>query len=212
LGHGREDVTFDTLRPEHSRLAGALLARSHRHDPAFSAVYGDPGLRITALTMVFEQWCRDALAFGRVDAMHVGDRLAGIAVWLPPGAFPPSARRQLRFLPDYLPMLRLDPRSFLLLVRYMSRAAKLHPAGCKWYLEIVGLDDGFRGRGLGQRLLQRGLIRADEQGLPCYLETSKATNVGWYERLGFFVALPALQIVPRGPTHWTMWRPVQRTA
>jgi len=201
-----DEVRVVGLRPEEAALAGAVLARSHQDDPAFSVVYSEPRVRARALSVVFDQWCRDALPFGGVDALHLGGRLVGVAVWLPPGRFPPSLGRQIRFAPDYLPVLRLAPRSFPLLVRFMSRAARLHPPGRKWYLEIVGLDDGFRGRGLGGRLLRRGLARSDEQDLPCYLETAKATNVGWYERLGFSVDVPALQLLPRGPTHWTMWR------
>jgi GNAT superfamily N-acetyltransferase len=203
----QDDIAVTPLRPDQLREAGAVLARSHRDDPAFGTVYRNPLVRLHALTLIFEQWCLDAFEPGRVDALLVGDRLAGAAVWLPPGGFPPSLRRQLRFAPGYLPVARAAPRAFPHLFRFMSRAARLHPRGEKWYLEIVGLDDGFRGRGLGARLLEPGLARADEQNLPCYLETAKRRNVGWYRRLGFFVSDPALPLLPRGPTHWMLWRP-----
>ena len=146
--------------------------------------------------------------FGEVYAAHAADdELLGVAVWLPPGAFPPAPARQIRALPDYVPVLRAAPREFPRLMRYMTRAAGLHPPDPKWYLEVIGLDDGFRGRGLGGRLLAPGLARADAQGLPCYLETSKPRNVAWYERLGFAVDEPALRMLPHGPTHATMRRP-----
>jgi GNAT superfamily N-acetyltransferase len=210
-GHRATDgeVAIRDLGREHCRLAGAVLARSHDGDPAFGTVYRDPAVRSRALTLVFEQWCLDGLEFGRVDGLHVGERLAGAAVWLPPGAFPPSVGRQLRVVPSYLPVARVAPRSFPHLLRYMARAARFHPRGRKWYLAIVGLDDGFRGQGLGGRLLARGLRRADDHALPCYLETAKPANVAWYLRFGFFVTDPAVQLVPRGPTHWMMWRPPQ---
>lgn len=205
-------VAVGSLGACEARRAGAVLARSHLDDPPFSAVYREPGLRLSALVPIFTQWCEYGLRVGRVDALRVGGRLAGVAVWLPPGTFPPSPRWQLRFAPDYLPVLRLAPRSFPLLLRYMTRAARLHPSGPKWYLWVVGLDDGFRGRGLGRQLLEHGLARAEAQGLPCYLETGKERNVAWYRRLGFAVAQPALEILPGGPTHWTMWRPPAEAA
>jgi GNAT superfamily N-acetyltransferase len=202
-----DEIVVRDLKRDDCRAAGEVLARSHREDPAFGTVYRDPVVRLRALTLVFEQWCLDGVEHGRVDALRVCDRLAGVAVWFPPDSFPPTIGRQLRFAPGYLPVARVAPRSFPRLLRYGARAARLHPRGRKWYLAIVGLDDGFRGRGLGARLLERGLRRADDQELPCYLETAKRRNVDWYRWLGFFVSDPAVQLVPRGPTHWMMWRP-----
>lgn len=199
-------MEVDTLGSAEAREAGAVLARSHREDPAFSLMYADPAVRDRALALIFEQWCLDALPFGAVDALRVDGRLAGAAVWLPPGAFPPPLPRQLRFMPGYVSVLRAAPRRFPRLLRFMTRAARLHPGGSKWYLAVVGLDDGFRGRGLGTRLLAPGLGRADREGLPCYLETAKARNVGWYQRLGFVPDRRGLQLLPGGPTHWAMWR------
>jgi hypothetical protein len=55
---------------------------------------------------MFAAGLRDTLSFGHVYAAtrEVGsstrDQLAGVAVWLPPGAFPLSAARQLRAPPD----------------------------------------------------------------------------------------------------------------
>lgn len=46
-----------------------------------------------------------------------------------------------------------------------------------------------RGRGIGRRLVAAVTDRADREGMPCYLESSKAApNIQIYERLGFRLA------------------------
>lgn len=202
-----DDAQVRPLERHEAGKAGALLARSHHQDPAFARIYPDVNERVRALSRVFDQWCRDALPFGAVDALSLNGRIAGVAAWMPPGSFPPTIGRQLRYLPDYLPVLAIAPRSFVPLVRFMGRASTHHPEQPNFYLEIVGLDDGYRGRGLGNRLLEHGLARADARDLPCYLETAKESNVSWYRRFGFTIAERAVKLAPRGPTHCTMWRP-----
>jgi ribosomal protein S18 acetylase RimI-like enzyme len=59
--------------------------------------------------------------------------------------------------------------------------------------------------GIGSRLLRAGLNRADEAGLPAYLETGTTRNVALYRRHGFEVIHEA----PCGngaPMMWHMWR------
>jgi GNAT superfamily N-acetyltransferase len=44
----------------------------------------------------------------------------------------------------------------------------------------------MRGQGLGRRLVEAVTARADKEGMPCYLESSKGMpNLAIYERLGF---------------------------
>jgi hypothetical protein len=49
------------------------------------------------------------------------------------------------------------------------------------------------------------LERCDAEGLPAYLESSKASNVPFYERFGFRVTQD-LQLAPDAPTLYGMWR------
>ena len=53
-------------------------------------------------------------------------------------------------------------------------------------LEIVATIPEYQGRGAAGQLIRWGIARADELGLPCYLE---ANDVGrpMYERFGFRV-------------------------
>lgn len=53
--------------------------------------------------------------------------------------------------------------------------------------------------------MKAGLDRADAEHAPAYLESSKESNVPYYERFGFEVTR-AIVIPGGGPTLWGMWR------
>jgi GNAT superfamily N-acetyltransferase len=69
---------------------------------------------------------------------------------------------------------------------------------------LLGADPLVQGKGVGSRLLQEGVARADADGLPCYLETQKEANLAFYGRHGF--AVRDTIEVPGAPTVWTMQR------
>ncbi len=57
--------------------------------------------------------------------------------------------------------------------------------GSHWYLPQLGVHRQHQGRGVGSAVLQPILMRADVEGLPCYLETEKLRNLPFYRRHGF---------------------------
>jgi ribosomal protein S18 acetylase RimI-like enzyme len=81
-----------------------------------------------------------------------------------------------------------------------------HPSEPHWYLVTLSVRPEFHRRGLGSQLVAPILERADREQVPCYLETSDPADVGYYERIGFRVANPALAAIPDGPAHVTMRR------
>jgi GNAT superfamily N-acetyltransferase len=153
----------------------------------------------------------DARAHGRVDGAFEEERLLGVAVWLPPGAYPWGALRKLRALPHMLRVALAAPGSFLALGRLGARVEEAFPVeAAPRYLEVVGVDGDARGRGVGTQLLEPALRRADAEQSHCYLETDAERNVAWYRRLGFRVERSGLQLAgPEGPGYWTMTRPPQ---
>ena len=52
---------------------------------------------------------------------------------------------------------------------------------------LIGVDPKFQGKGYASRLIREMLLRIDEEGLPCYLETQKEQNVSIYQHFGFKV-------------------------
>jgi GNAT superfamily N-acetyltransferase len=114
-------------------------------------------------------------------------------------------------LPETALLLAASPRSILRLLRFMAGVSRLHPAQPYWYLELVGVEPTAQGLGVGTRLLEPVLARADEAGQRCYLETMTERNVAWYGTLGFEVVRAGVSFSPGGPPNWTMLRhPRQR--
>jgi GNAT superfamily N-acetyltransferase len=190
---------------------GEVFAGSHADYPPFRHLFPDPGRRAQVLRRFFTATARDALAFGAVDAAVADGRLLGVAVWLPPGAFPWSARRKLRITPTMLAIALARPRAFPGFVRLGANSERLHPRWRHWNLETMGIAPPAQGRGLGSRLIAPGLARADAQRLPCYLTTARDENLGFYRRFGFQVEEEGLPLLPGGPTHWGMRRPPAAT-
>ncbi|MFI6375201.1 GNAT family N-acetyltransferase [Streptomyces sp. NPDC050546] len=84
--------------------------------------------------------------------------------------------------------------------------AAVHPSGrAHEYLWMIGVAPGRQGEGLGTALIESVLDRCDREGLSAYLEASSARSRKLYERLGFEVTGPVLDL-PDGPAMWPMWR------
>lgn len=196
------------IRDGEQRAAAEALAAGHADYPAFRHVFPDPARRARSLPPFFEATVRDAIPFGAVVGVPAGTGFAAVAVWLPPGAFPWTARRKLHAVPAFTRVLRAYPRAFRTFARYGANAERHHPREPHWYLVVLSIRPAFQRRGLGTSLVECGLERADASSMPCYLETSDRANVAFYQRFGFEVVDSALPLVPGGPTHVAMWRSV----
>ena len=75
-----------------------------------------------------------------------------------------------------------------------------------WFLQTIGVDPQFQGRGYASKLLTPMLSRIDEESLPCYLETLEEQNVGLYEHFGFKV-IEESKVPNTNLTNWAMLRP-----
>lgn len=194
------------LGPGRERAAAEALALSHADYPAFRSVFPDPTRRARALLPFFAATVRDAIPFGAVHAALEDTRVLGTAVWLPPGAFPWSIRRQVAAMPSFLHVLSAYPTRFRTFMRYGMAAQAAHPTGDHWYLVVLGIRPEAQRRGLGTKLVEPVIERAARDGVECYLETSDRANVSFYQRLGFATVDDDLALVPGGPTHVAMRR------
>lgn len=84
-----------------------------------------------------------------------------------------------------------------------------HPPEPHAFLFAIGVVPEAQGKGVGGAMLRAGLARVDAAGLPCYLESTKATNVPLYRHFGF-EELPPLRVPEGCPPIWPMWRPTRR--
>ncbi|MFF3649402.1 GNAT family N-acetyltransferase [Streptomyces sp. NPDC002181] len=126
---------------------------------------------------------------------------AAAAFWVPPGA-------QDKAVPDAATIAELSGilgDRAPLFRRAAEAAAGEGPPEPHWYLAVIGADPAARGQGHGAALLRSGLAKADEAGLPVYLESSKPANLPFYGHFGFTV-LGEVRLPGGGPTLWPMRR------
>ncbi len=184
-------------RREDFRPLAAMLARAFHDDPVTSWFYPSERRRMAHATRFFgirlRQLEDQALIFTTDDC-------AGAALWTGPGRWREDLRQSLMLLP-MLPVLLPRIRRSTRAVREIERR---HPVVPHYYLSVLGTEPDQQGRGIGSALLGPVLDQCDAQGLAAYLESSKESNVGFYERHGFCVT-DRIEI-PDGPPLWFMWR------
>jgi len=135
----------------------------------------------------------------------VDSDVGGSAIWYAPGHWKTSLAENLRLA---IPSLRLFGRLTSRALAVVSSMENVHPSEPHWYLSLLGTDPAQQGRGIGSALIRTVTDQCDEQGLPAYLESSKESNVPYYERHGFKVT--AEHPLPKGgPSLWLMWRDPQ---
>lgn len=198
----------NALDPSLQRKAGQTLARAFHDDPLSTYLLPDGAKRARTLPWLYERVVRYGTMY-EGEVLTVGDE-AGIAVWLPPGQPSTPLHRLLRS------GLALAPLKFGLesIPRFMAAntvehlRAELAPEP-HWYLWVIGVEPEQQGRGLGSALIEPMLQRADNEGVPCYLETHKERNVAFYQKHGYNVVRSGH--VPRGgPAYLCLKREARR--
>lgn len=186
--------------------ATQVLTRAFLTDLAYSIIFPDEAERKQALQRLFGAVVGYSLVYGLV---HTTEAMEGAACWLSPGNTEITLWRMLRTgLGLQRAVVRFSPEArqrVLAVLDYMDEIHKRQAPGPHWYLWLVGVEPDAQGRGIGSRLIQPVLTRADEEGLPCYLETQTEWNVAFYQKRGFEVMTDG--VVPdQGIRVWTMLR------
>jgi GNAT superfamily N-acetyltransferase len=184
----------------------AALARAFYDDPLFGFFVPNLLKQSKALISFMRSGVKDASGFGDVWAAHADGKIASAAVWLPPGAYPRTPRRELmtyvRTLPTILQCGKRIGRSVALLGAVDRAHHELHEP--HYYLAILGSDPQFQRSGAGTAVLTPVLERCDTEGLPAYLETQKEANIAYYARHRF--ELVQKLEVKGCPPIWTLRR------
>ncbi|MCY0943840.1 GNAT family N-acetyltransferase [Streptomyces antarcticus] len=192
-------------RPTESGAIAALLARAFTDDPVTAWMFPDPSDRERRTSRFFtrlQRQQRPRAGGVRVAATAEGQLLAA-ALWSGPGRWKPSAVRELAALPHYARVFGTDGLRRAADVENSLQEA--HPEVPHWYLPTLGTDPAVQGAGAGSALVRQQTAHCDRLGRPAYLESSKPSNVPFYERHGFRVTRE-VRLPDGGPTLWAMWR------
>jgi len=176
------------------------LVRAFADDPVANFMFAGARRRQHGLHSFFtSQINRQYLAGGHV---YTTEDLAGAAVWGTPDRHRNGLMELVQLLPTapFLVSVRTVPA-----LRLLFEVDSLHPKEPHWYLATLGTAPERQGQGVGAALLQPVLDRADADGMPAYLESSKERNVPFYARFGFEV-VEELHSKSGGPPMWRMWR------
>lgn len=196
----KERATLSTRTATAADLAdiGLSLARAFDDDPVWRWLVPDDRRWVKGVPYVFRHATREQLPHRSV---WVTPDLGATAVWARPG-HRPSPIRELLVAPKMATVFRRRSLDGMRLEAAMRRERPSEP---HWYLGILGTDPAHQGKGYGSAVLRPVLDECDETGTGAYLESSKETNVPYYQRHGFEV-LDELCPIAGMPPLFRMWR------
>jgi ribosomal protein S18 acetylase RimI-like enzyme len=176
----------------------ATLARAFFDDPVMMHFLKDDEERRAKLPRVFKVLLGMAMPHGlcRTTAGH-----EAATIWKPPGKWHLSLWDYVVNAPQ---LVGIFGANVLNVIATMDRVEKVHPAREHFYLQVIGTDPAKQGKGFASAVMRHQLAAADAAGIPCYLESSKDTNIPIYRSFGFEVTSEIK--IPDGPTLWPMWR------
>lgn len=184
------------------RASVGVLVAAFQDDPVSRWLFPEDESRPRAAERLFAPLVSRSAAEGELVVAGGG---AAVAVWLSLAAGESvMGGSDGEVPPELLPHVRR-------LVTFADLAGRRHPHDrAHLYLPFLGVEPGRQGSGLARTLLAERLAKADEQGLPAYLEASSARSRPLYERHGFHTIGDPITL-PDGPPIWPMWRePAQR--
>lgn len=186
------------LHPTATDLALRSVVAAFATDPLLRWVWPDDARYRTCAPGFFGLLLSLRTAGGEV---WVADGGAAVAMWDPPGGLDPLPAE------DPWPALNAtyteDERRRW--AEFNERLAVPPDVAPYWYLGVLATAPDRQGRGLGPAVVAPVLAAADRTGTDAYLETASETNVAFYRRLGFVVALE-VGLPHGGPPCWLMRR------
>jgi len=179
-------------------LVAATLARAFFDDPVMMFMIPDAQVRRAKLPRIFKVLLKLALPHG---ICHVTEGYECATLWRPPGAWHMSMWDYVVNGPE---LLGIFASNIFTVLGTMDRIEKVHPKTPHFYLQVIGTDPAKQGKGFASAIMRHQLAVSDAAAMPCYLESSKDTNLPIYRSFGFEVTGEIK--IPDGPTLWPMWR------
>lgn len=198
LDFGAARARAREARPDERRSVCDVLGRAFADDPVAEYLFPDPRTRV-------ERYARFAsiaiTAFGPSAVVTTEPGIRSAAIWQSPDRAPLALVRQLSVFASLIGITR---SGFLRAARLGELMSRHHLRERHWYLAVLGTDPTAQRSGLASTILQPVLDRCDRDRLPAYLESSKASNIPFYNKHGFEVVDELC--IPGGPSLWPMIR------
>ena len=203
MNSSEEDIV--RLNRSHVKRATKALIRAFWNHPPLQYYFPDKAERERIAPYFFSVSVFNGIRYGEVHA--TSQDLEGIAVWLPSDNYPVTLWRLLRSVPlsEILGFGIYRGSRMRGLGQYIDAVHSRLAPFKHWFLQAIGVDPQFQGRGYASKLLRPMLSRIDKEGLPCYLETLEAQNVRLYEHFGFKV-IEESNVPDTNLTNWAMLR------
>jgi GNAT superfamily N-acetyltransferase len=203
------EVKIAALARKDIQDSGGILGRAFQDDPAILMMLAESGAeeRTEGSAILFMNQLLTCSRNG--SPMIVRDAMGILAAFslYPPGTYPIPPTEQVKMILLTVLKARLFRRQTWLAlgrgIKLLDEMQKKHPKDPHYYLEVLGVDPGHQGKGIGSMILGSINEKADKDGVGFYLETAQPRNLPLYKRFGY-------QIVDQkdvlGVTLWFMWR------
>ena len=203
-------VIVDRIRKGEDQKAARILAESFLTENFFKFMFEgvEPAKQIRATLPWFRTWIKVFSDQGEIHTARVDGQLAGVAVRMPPGGFPPRGMRKVRFMFGII-------TSVLRMALTSSRALKfpkvagiigsLEPEEPFWHMAWIGVVPEYRGKGVGAALADESVRLIDSGNAPGWFITFGPNTRALYERRGFVLEKEVVPI-PGCPVMWSMRR------
>lgn len=167
-----------------NQFAG-VLSRAFYTDPYYVYIMPNEKKRMTQLHWWMKILLKYTLLFGRI---YFTDDHKGIAMWIGPDK-PIIDDIKILSLGLFLYPFRVGIKNFMRVLDISGQWNKEHQKLNKrhYYLMVIGVEPEFQQKGIGSRLMQVGLQKADNEKLDCYLETVTPEDVKFYTKHNFEV-------------------------
>lgn len=188
--------TITTATPDRVPMLAAVLARTFADDPMVAWPFHDHDVEERAEAL-FAAILREYATQSVVLEAGGG---AGVAAWIPPGSDMSLEQMNVTTRTEVVALTDDEGDRYQRFWDWLESSVPTEP---HWMLDMVGVDPARQGEGIGSALVRHGVDRAAADGVPAFLETSKALNVPYYERFGFHTS--AEDDAPGGGPHiWFM--------
>ena len=197
------------IKKDNAKSAIEILVRAFKNYPLLHYYYTDKSIREKITKYFVSFLVYSGIRYGEVYAPT--SNMEGIAIWIPSNNYPLTFWRILRSVPFSIIVNfgRHGGHKMREFGDYIDKTHKCLTPFKHWYLQTIGVDPDFQGKGYSSKLLKPMLNRIDNEKLPCYLETIDEKNVSIYEHFGFTIIdksnIPRTQF-----TNWAMLRKNQK--